>query len=78
MGVGLNTQGSGGRSLGLPRDVSGNRPADLMPGIASLVVMFKGNVIFVAAGTDKENKPGEGEEGRAKELVKMRKRYLIS
>ena len=41
-------------------------------------VMFKGNVTFAAAGTDKENKPREGEEGRAKVLVKMRKRYSVS
>ena len=40
-------------------------------------VMFKGNVTFAAAGTDKENKPGRGEEGRAKVQVKMRKRYFV-
>ena len=40
-------------------------------------VMFKGNVTFAAAGTDKENKPGRGEEGRAKVQVKMRKTYFV-
>ena len=74
----LNTQGSGGSSLGLPRDVSGNRPSGWMLEVSYVLVMFKGNVTFVAAGTDKENKPGEGEGGRAKVLVKMRKRYFIS
>ncbi len=41
-------------------------------------VMFKGNVTFAAAATDKENTPGGGEGGRAKVHVEMRERYCVS
>ncbi len=43
-----------------------------------LFVMFKGNVTFAAAGTDKEIKPGGGEGGSAKVTVEMRERYSVS
>lgn len=74
----MKYQGFGGGSLGPPRDGSGNPPSGWILEVAYVFVMFKGNVTFAAAGTDKDNKPGEGEEGRAKVLVKMRKRYFVS
>ena len=78
IGEAFKYQGFGGGFLGLLRDVSGGSPSGSTFEVAYVAVMFKGNVKFAAAGTDKENKPGGGEEGRAKELVKMRKRYLVS
>lgn len=74
----LKYHGFGGGSLGLLRDVSGNPPSSWIFWVVYVMVMFKGYVTFVAAGTDKENKPGGGEEGRAKVLAKMRKRQFVS
>ena len=74
----MKYQGFGGRSLGVLRDVSRNHPSGSTFEVTYVSVLFKGNVTFAAAGTDKENKPGEGEEGRAEVLVKMRKRCFIS
>lgn len=78
IGVALKYQGFGGGALGLLRDISGNPPSDWIFEVAHASVTFKGTVTFAAAGTDRKNRPGEGEEGRAKVLVKMRKRYFVS
>lgn len=44
----------------------------------AVFVTLKGNVTFAAAATDKENKPGGGEGGRATVKVEMRERYAVS
>ena len=78
IGVALKYQGFGGGALGPLRDVGGNFPSGWIFEVAYASVTFKGIVTFAAACTDRENKPGAGEEGRAKVLVKIRKRYSVS
>ena len=77
IGVALKYQGFGGGGLGPLRDVSGNPPSGWIFEVAYASVTVKGTVTFAAAGTDRENRPGGDEEGRAKVLVKMRKRYFL-
>ena len=44
----------------------------------AVFVLFKGNVTFAAAATEKEDKSGGSGGGRAKVQVEMRERYAVS